>query len=139
MSSLQNSINFTTCGGVLKDFILGLPNLGNPLLIEELAAIPEFNELLWNTGLGSVSFTCVQTSYSEWQNMLAYRDPVSLMNLLITHAQGTSETQRKTWIVNWLMENDKYQFLYTITLVNPSAIAAEIFCLKFHSISRGLI
>jgi len=124
MSSLQNSINFSTCGGVLNDFILGLPNLGNLMLLEELAAIPEFNELLWNTGLGSVSFTCVQTSYSDWLNMLGYRDPVSLMNLLITYAQGTSETQRKTWIVNWLMENDPYQFLYTITLMNPSAIAA---------------
>jgi RHS repeat-associated protein len=124
MSSLQNSINFSTCRGELNDFVLGLPNLGNLLLIEELAAIPEFNELLWNTGLGSVNFTCVQTSYSDWLNMLAYRDPISLMNLLITHAQGTSETQRKTWIVNWLMENDPYQFLYTITLMNPSAIAA---------------
>ncbi len=125
MNSLQNSINFSSCGGILRDFVLGLPNAGNPLLIDELSAIPEFNELIWNTGLGSVSFTCVQDPYSEWLNMLSYRDPALMMNLLIEHAPGASENDRKSWIVNWLMVNDSYQFLYTASLMDHDAIAAS--------------
>lgn len=125
MTSLNTNINYSNCSGLALDFVMGISNSINPLLLEELSKIPEFNELMFKSGLGTVGFNCSQTPMFEWFNMLSYRNPAILMNLLVDKAPGARVEDRKEWIVNWFRNNDLGNFLNVISLMNPSAISGS--------------